>query len=124
MLTTRTEILAEGVTIHMGDCREILPTLSGVDCTVTSPPYNQMEGIANRAPSGLWDSWFGQCAKSCVNSLGLEKSLARSLWLQVKPVVSSIVMLDERSVGWMARKQLSDALVCTGRARSDRQNSI
>ena len=38
----------------MGDCREILPTLSGVDCTVTSPPYNQMEGIANRAPSGLW----------------------------------------------------------------------
>ncbi len=43
MLTTRTEILAEGVTIHMGDCREILPTLSGVDCTVTSPPYNQME---------------------------------------------------------------------------------
>jgi hypothetical protein len=31
-----------------------LPTLSGVDCTVTSPPYNQMEGIANRAPSGMW----------------------------------------------------------------------
>ena len=51
---TRTEHIAEGVTLYMGDSADILPTLSGVDCTVTSPPYNQMEGIANRAPSGLW----------------------------------------------------------------------
>ena len=39
MLTTRTEILAEGVTIHMGDCREILPTLGRVDAVITDPPY-------------------------------------------------------------------------------------
>ncbi len=39
MLTTRTEILAEGVTLHMGDCVTILPTLPRVDAIVTDPPY-------------------------------------------------------------------------------------
>jgi DNA modification methylase len=28
------------VTIYHGDCRELLPTLSGIDLTFTSPPYN------------------------------------------------------------------------------------
>jgi site-specific DNA-methyltransferase (adenine-specific) len=36
---TRTETLAEGVTLYMGDCREILPTLPRVDAVVTDPPY-------------------------------------------------------------------------------------
>jgi DNA modification methylase len=33
------EILAEGVEIYCGDCREILPTLGKVDAVVTDPPY-------------------------------------------------------------------------------------
>lgn len=36
----RTETIAEGVTLHLGDCREILPTLGMIDAVVTSPPYN------------------------------------------------------------------------------------
>lgn len=41
MLTTRTEHFAEGVTLHMGDCRKILPTLAARadDAVVTDPPY-------------------------------------------------------------------------------------
>jgi len=39
--------------LYLGDCREILPTLSGINCTVTSPPYNQMTAIPAKA-SGLW----------------------------------------------------------------------
>lgn len=39
MLTTRAEILAEGVTLHLGDCVTILPTLPRVDAIVTDPPY-------------------------------------------------------------------------------------
>jgi DNA modification methylase len=34
----RTETLAEGVTLYLGDCLAILPTLT-VDCVITDPPY-------------------------------------------------------------------------------------
>lgn len=33
------ETLAEGVTLYLGDCREILPSLPKVDAVVTDPPY-------------------------------------------------------------------------------------
>jgi site-specific DNA-methyltransferase (adenine-specific) len=33
------EQLGEGVTLYLGDCREILPTLPKVDAVVTDPPY-------------------------------------------------------------------------------------
>jgi DNA modification methylase len=49
----RVEHLAEGVTLYLGDCREILPTLGKVDAVVTDPPY----GIAyksGRATDALW----------------------------------------------------------------------
>jgi DNA modification methylase len=36
---SRIETLAEGVTLYLGDCREILPTLGKVDAVVTDPPY-------------------------------------------------------------------------------------
>lgn len=36
---SRVEHLAEGVTLHLGDCRDILPTLGKVDAVVTDPPY-------------------------------------------------------------------------------------
>jgi site-specific DNA-methyltransferase (adenine-specific) len=39
------EDLADGVTLYLGDCREILPTLGKVDAVVTDPPY----GIAYKA---------------------------------------------------------------------------
>lgn len=38
-MTNRIEHLADGVTLYLGDCREILPTLPKVDAVVTDPPY-------------------------------------------------------------------------------------
>ena len=35
----REEVLAEGVRLIQGDCREVLPTLGKVDAVVTDPPY-------------------------------------------------------------------------------------
>lgn len=35
----RVEHLADDVTLYLGDCREILPTLGKVDAVVTDPPY-------------------------------------------------------------------------------------
>jgi DNA modification methylase len=42
-LTNRIEHIAEGVTLYLGDCREILPTLGKVDAVVTDPPYGIKE---------------------------------------------------------------------------------
>lgn len=36
---TRVEQLSENVTLYLGDCRDVLPTLSGIDAVVTDPPY-------------------------------------------------------------------------------------
>jgi len=51
---SRIETIAEGVTLYLGDCREILPTLGKVDAVVTDPPY----GIdrANGAATGGTDA--------------------------------------------------------------------
>jgi site-specific DNA-methyltransferase (adenine-specific) len=38
-MSARVETLAEGVTLYLGDCREILPTLGKVDSVVTDPPF-------------------------------------------------------------------------------------
>jgi DNA modification methylase len=48
---SRIETLAEGVTLYLGDCREILPTLPKVDAVVTDPPY----GINHSSSHGA--SW-------------------------------------------------------------------
>lgn len=60
MTALRTEHLAEGVVLHLGDCRTILPTLSKVDAVVTDPPYgishlwnNEQKG--KNGTSRLWD---------------------------------------------------------------------
>jgi DNA modification methylase len=39
-MNPRKEILADGIELWLGDCREILPTLGKVDAVVTSPPYD------------------------------------------------------------------------------------
>jgi DNA modification methylase len=50
---TRTETLAECVTLYLGDCREILPTLK-TNAVVTSPPYAQQ-----RDYGGKINDWLG-----------------------------------------------------------------
>ena len=37
----RVEVIGNA-TLHLGDCREVLPTLDKVDAVVTSPPYDEM----------------------------------------------------------------------------------
>ena len=48
---SRVETIGNGVTLYLGDCREILPTLGKVDAVVTSPPYNTLPSSAKA--SGL-----------------------------------------------------------------------
>lgn len=53
MTSHRIERVAEGITLYLGDCREILPTLPKVDAVVTDPPY----GIDYRSGHATTDLW-------------------------------------------------------------------
>jgi DNA modification methylase len=61
-MTHRVEHLAEGVTLYLGDCREILPTLGRFDACVTDPPYGINITKSNRLAvsrgmgGGDWDA--------------------------------------------------------------------
>lgn len=50
---SRIEHLAEGVTLYLGDCREILPTLPKVDAVVTDPPYGAITHAGARSLKSL-----------------------------------------------------------------------
>lgn len=40
-MSVRVEHIGDA-TLYLGDARDIVPTLDGVDLVVTSPPYNQL----------------------------------------------------------------------------------
>lgn len=39
MTVRHVEHLSDDVTLYLGDCREIMPSLGNVDAVVTDPPY-------------------------------------------------------------------------------------
>jgi len=48
------EQLADNVTLYCGDCREVIPTLKGVDAVVSDPPYgiqDMVEGYGRKQNS-------------------------------------------------------------------------
>jgi DNA modification methylase len=49
----RVETIADGVTLYLGDCREILPTLDGIEAVLTDPPYG-MGYESGHATDKLW----------------------------------------------------------------------
>lgn len=56
---SRVETIGE-CTLHLGDCRDILPTLGPVDAVVTDPPY----GIAFAAQPTKWQRRAGAAPKA------------------------------------------------------------
>ena len=61
-----------GITIYHGDCREIIPTLDGVDIVVTDPPFGVREEIWDIA-----DSY--ELARRTMHWLALVRSLSEEL---------------------------------------------
>lgn len=53
---SREEVIGDAV-LHLGDCREILPTLGKVDAVVTDIPYeiSQVSNGLRRLDYGIWD---------------------------------------------------------------------
>lgn len=78
---TRREIIAEGVELYLGDCRDILPALAGIDAVVTDPPY----GIgAGRMQFGKWRT----------------SRMEKSDWDKAAPDLSHVLALGVPSVIW------------------------
>jgi site-specific DNA-methyltransferase (adenine-specific) len=59
---SRVEHIAEGVTLYLGDCREIVPAIETVDITVSSPPYNQLHHTAGGSGMHKGNRWVAKSA--------------------------------------------------------------
>jgi site-specific DNA-methyltransferase (adenine-specific) len=46
----RVEQLSDSVKLYNADCREAFPLVSGIDSTITDPPYGMNKSFANDAP--------------------------------------------------------------------------
>lgn len=59
-MSQRVEHLAEGVTLYLGDCREVLPMLGNIDAVVTDPPYLVSKGgfASNLQLEGGFGGWM------------------------------------------------------------------
>lgn len=67
-------------TLYLGDCREILPTLDGIDCVVTDPPYGL--GMANNPIRQLHkkSDWDDVVCDSGVINLILKTGETQIIW--------------------------------------------
>lgn len=61
---SRVETIGDA-TLYMGDCREILPTITGVDCVCTDPPYRVTSG-----GFGALEGGFGGWIKDSYDNKG------------------------------------------------------
>ncbi len=113
MLTTRTEILADGVALHLGDCLEILPTLSGFDAVIMDPPYAIPTQVA-----------AGRSSTRSVGDLSLIEATFRSVLESVRrslrPGGRAFIFCDGSSYPVMFRaaySQFSSALLVWDKGR-------
>lgn len=73
-MMTRKEEIADGVTIYLGDAREILPTLPRSDAVITDPPWNRGYFTEDAKPWQEYAEWLGDfnrmyetiAAKGCI----------------------------------------------------------
>lgn len=61
---TRVEYLAEGVTLYLGDCRDIIPTIPKVDLVATDAPYLLTSGGDIQARRDTFGGWLGSYGNS------------------------------------------------------------
>lgn len=84
-MTNRVEHLAEGVTLYLGDMREVLLDLQQVDSFITDPPY----GISLKPQRGLTEAIQGD---------GREE--ARDLWLHLVAAVDRLAKPNSAHLFW------------------------
>lgn len=81
----RREILADGVELILGDCRDVLPTLGRVDAVITDPPY----GIDLQPQRGITDAIQGD-----------GKDEAQNLWQEFVPACFELAESNTSHLFW------------------------
>lgn len=94
MSKIRMEQLADDVTLYCGDCREVIPTLKGVDAVISDPPYGIQELIGRYGRTQLSIGNGGKMAASNKNSLHIAndknlKVVSEALTLTRKVIAKS-----------------------------------
>lgn len=85
------EILANGVELHLGDCRDILPTLGLFDAVVTDPPY--------------CSGGFSESGKQAAKGMGLRSETIRDLgwFVNDNMTTAGLCWLMSTVAGWSRR---------------------
>ena len=99
----REEIIGDARLI-LGDCREVLPTLSGVDAVVTDPPYGV--GFKYDSHDDTRDgyeewcaSWFDLCHALTPNILMSCGAVNVPMWARIRPFKWQIAWLKPGAMG-------------------------
>lgn len=72
----------ENITLYLGDCLDILPTLTGVDAVITDPPYGMNEHAmhgGNRSRAAVATDWPAV--------VGDDRPFDPSPWIEYQPCV-------------------------------------
>ena len=84
---SRVEHLSDSVTLHLGDCREILPTLNRFDAIVTDPPYGIGRDGQKKTTGGnggrkayAFKGWDSEIPSQEVFDLLLSRSDEQVIW--------------------------------------------
>jgi site-specific DNA-methyltransferase (adenine-specific) len=88
---SRVEHLSDSVVLHLGDCREILPTLGKVDAVVMDPPY--------------CSGGFSEAGKQAAKGMGLRSETIREVGWFVNDNMTSagLCWLMGHVAGWSRR---------------------
>lgn len=91
MSKVRKEQLADNVTLYCGDCREVVPTLKGVDALISDPPYGIQDLIGGYGRTQLSKDRGGSNDRHIANDKNLDvvgealglarKVLTRNAWV-------------------------------------------
>lgn len=98
---SRIEHIADGVTLYLGDCREILPTLPQADAVVTDPPY----GIDYKPSRGTTNGWRRHWNDEDASVRGDDKPFDPSPLLSTKQCIfwgaNAYAAMLPSSYGWL-----------------------
>jgi site-specific DNA-methyltransferase (adenine-specific)/modification methylase len=120
-VVAKIEQLSNSITLIQGDCRDILPTLEGVDCVVTDPPYNVGKNYGahdDKMKAAEYAQWAHEIVQLCLrvapNQFWVAPRYKMELWLRLLPGAHIIVIPRGASGplrnGWIDQYQTALAI--------------